>query len=144
MKTRTYFFSFIFSIFLLHSIFVSTADAANRIMPLRNSITNGNASGIDPDLTAYYVSYRKALYDRLKAAGYVVNDNVFVGTLISGDAVADFDADHEGHRGWTADEIVNGIPGSGEGKLDEWLIAEEPNIVLLHIGTNDINGNNED
>ena len=30
------------------------------------------------------------------------------------------------------------------GKLDQWLIAETPDIVLLHIGTNDISGNNED
>jgi hypothetical protein len=30
------------------------------------------------------------------------------------------------------------------GKLSDWLIATEPNIVLVHIGTNDISGGDED
>ena len=72
---------------------------------LGDSITNGNASGVVPDNSAFYVSYRKPLWDRLKAAGYVVDDDVFVGSLITGDAVADFDPDHDGQRGWRADEI---------------------------------------
>jgi len=93
---------------------------------------------------AFQISYRKALYDKLKAGGYVVNDEIFFGTLFSGESVADFDPDHEGHPGWSTDEIVAGRTGSGEGKLSDWLIAEEPNIILLHIGTNDISGGNED
>ena len=58
--------------------------------------------------------------------------------------MTDFDPDHDGHPGWRADQIVNGRIGSTEGKLDVWLIAEEPDIVLLHIGTNDISWGNED
>ena len=54
---------------------------------------------------------------------------------------SDFDPDHDGHPGWRADDIVNGR--DGEGKLADWLVAEEPNIVLLHIGTNDISGNTQ-
>ena len=124
MKIRTYFITVVFSILSLQIVLVSAADAANKIMPLGDSITNGNSSGVVPDNSAFYVSYRKPLWDRLKAAGYVVNDDVFVGTLISGDAVADFDPDHDGHPGWRADEIVNGeSPDQGEGKLDEWLIG---------------------
>jgi lysophospholipase L1-like esterase len=145
MKSRTYFNIIILSICFLQVGLISATGAVNKIMPLGDSITNGNSSGTVPDETAYYVSYRKPLWDRLKAAGYVVNDDVFVGTLISGESVADFDPDHDGHPGWRADEIVNGeSPDQGEGKLDEWLIAEEPNIVLLHIGTNDVSGGNED
>ncbi len=142
MKIRTYFFSFIFSIFLLHAIFVSAAGAVNKIMPLGDSITQGSASGAAA--SEFWVSYRKELYDSLKTGGYVVNDEIFVGTLINGESVADFDPDHEGHPGWQAEEIVAGIPGSGDGKLSEWLVAEEPNIVLLHIGTNDVNRGEED
>jgi hypothetical protein len=74
----------------------------------------------------------------------VIDDELFVGSLTSGTLVPDFDPDHEGHGGWRAEEIVNGRIGSTAGKLDEWLIAEEPNIILLHIGTNDIGQNNED
>jgi lysophospholipase L1-like esterase len=47
----------------------------------------------------------------------------------------DFDLDHEGHWGWRADEIINGRPG--EGKLADWLDEYTPDIVLLHLGTND-------
>ncbi len=59
----------------------------------------------------------KALYDKLKDAGYVSNSEIFVGTLFSGEAVADFDPDHDGHPGWRAEEIVNGRVGSEEGQL---------------------------
>ena len=86
---------------------------------------------------------RKALYDKLKAAGYVVNNEIFVGTLVSGESVANFDPDHDGHPGWRTDEIVAGRPGSSQGKLAEWLTTEKPNIVLLHIGTNDVSFSNE-
>ena len=129
-------------IILLLTILSSAAIAANRIMPLGDSITQGISSGV-PD-EAFQVSYRKALYDKLKAAGYVVNDEIFVGTLFSGESVPDFDPDHDGHSGWQADEIVNGKSGFPvDDKLDQWLDAEKPNIVLLHIGTNDISNNNE-
>ena len=130
-------------IIFLQIILASAAVAANKIMPLGDSITQGITSGV-PD-EAFQVSYRKALYDKLEAAGYVINDEIFVGTLFSGESVPDFDPDHDGHSGWQADEIVDGKSGfPANDKLDQWLDAEKPNIVLLHIGTNDISNNNED
>jgi hypothetical protein len=103
-----------------------------RIMPLGDSITRGSSSG-EPD-PEYMVSYRKVLFDMLVADGYEVD---FVGSLNDGAALfGDADlADHEGHGGWRDDQIVNGRPGF-VGKLQDWLIAERPHIVLLHIGTN--------
>jgi hypothetical protein len=143
MRTRIFSFSLISFILLFHIILTPAADAANKIMPLGDSITQGNSSGVNDE--AFQVSYRKALYDRLKTAGYVVIDEIFVGSLFSGESVVDFDPDHDGHPGWQADQIVNGNMGEPlAGKLDQWLIAEEPNIVLLHIGTNDISAGNED
>jgi hypothetical protein len=120
MKIRTYFFSFIFLTFLLSIFWVPVAGAANRIMPLGDSITLGSSSGIPMEDSDLWVSYRKALYDKLKVAGYVVDDEItglpeiFVGTptWISGESVPDFDSDHEGHPGWRADEIVDGRVGS--------------------------------
>jgi lysophospholipase L1-like esterase len=44
-----------------------------------------------------------------------------------------FDSDHEGHAGWRADEIVARLP--------KWLKSYTPDIVLLHIGTNDVSDN---
>ena len=85
-------------------------------MPLGNSITDEyNVAG----------SYRKDLYAALVNSGYDVD---FVGSQDDG---ALSDPDHEGHSGWRADEIRNSIYG--------WLDANPAEIVLLHIGTNDIN-----
>jgi hypothetical protein len=72
-------------------------------------------------------------------AGYDVN---FVGSLNAGSSIPDFDPDHEGHGGWRDDEIVDGKPG--EGKLADWLVAFQPDIVLLHIGTNGLDPNPAD
>ncbi|MFO7497611.1 MAG: hypothetical protein R6X05_18470, partial [Desulfobacterales bacterium] len=107
----------------------SPANPAINIMPLGDSITRGSASGVgDP---SYMVSYRKALWDLLAARSYEVD---FVGSQNDGWGIPGFDADHEGHGGWRDDQIVNGI--TGYGKLADWLAAEQPDIVLLHIGTN--------
>ncbi|OQX82611.1 hypothetical protein B6D60_11895 [candidate division KSB1 bacterium 4484_87] len=51
----------------------------------------------------------------------------FVGSLSDGYG---FDADHEGHPGWKADEVLANV--------DTWLAESSPDIVLLHIGTNDV------
>ena len=126
-------------VFFLEIIIASPVTAVIRIMPLGDSITMGIASGVpDPD---YMVSYRKALWDFLVADSYEVD---FVGSENDGSVVfGDSDlSDHEGHGGWRDDEIVNGRPG--EGKLEDWLIAERPNLVLLHIGTNGLDPSPED
>jgi len=143
LRTKPYFLYFTFLVILFHIFPISPAGAVNKIMPLGDSITLGAASGVAD--REFQVSYRKELWDMLKAAGYVVNDELFVGTQTSGTSVPDFDPDHEGHDGWRADQIVDGhIRFPLEGKLDEWLTAAEPNIVLVHIGTNDISGGDED
>src|SRR5690606_4762888 len=41
-----------------------------------------------------------------------------------------FDKHHEGHRGYRADQIYSG--------LSNWLHSYTPDMVLLHIGTNDV------
>ncbi|MGM0653167.1 MAG: LamG-like jellyroll fold domain-containing protein, partial [Bacillota bacterium] len=95
------------------------------IMPLGDSITVGVGS---TDQTGY----RRELYQQLTDSGYNVD---FVGTQNSG-IPSDFDKDHEGHSGWRADQIRDNIYN--------WLVANHADIVLLHIGTNDIQGDNED
>jgi len=117
--------------FSLGIISLTPVSATIKIMPLGDSITRGYSSGeTDPD---YMVSYRKALWDRLAAQSYEMD---FVGSENDGSAVfGDVDlADHEGHAGWTDADIVDGK--TGQGKLADWLIAEQPDVVLLHIGTN--------
>ena len=92
------------------------ADGPVRIMCLGDSITYGIGS-------SDHAGYRMQLY--LSLAGHAVS---FVGSLQTGPS--DFDNDHEGHEGWEADEVRDDIY--------TWLVNNPADIVLLHIGTNDI------
>ena len=141
MKRKSFIFGLgLVLLFILAS--VSSARAEIRIMPLGDSITLGGSSGVVPDDQAFYVSYRKALWDKLEAAGYVTD---FVGSQVGGSAIPDFDPDHEGHGGWRDDEILNGRKSQpNKGKLIEWLINNQPDIVLLHIGTNGVESSPDD
>jgi lysophospholipase L1-like esterase len=86
-----------------------------KIMPLGDSITVGYP-GTD--------GYRKDLYWDLNYSGFNVD---FVGSQQSGTG---FDNDSEGHIGYYADQIRDDVKG--------WLDENPADIVLLHIGTNDI------
>ncbi len=108
-----------------------------RIMPLGDSITLG-WSPIIPS-SSYMVGYRQKLNLDLKAAGYNVD---FVGSLQAGAlAIPAFDIDHEGHGGWQA----NGGTGGGIApNVQGFLLANPADVVLLHIGTNDISSGTQD
>ncbi len=119
---------------------VAAQGDAVRILPLGDSITQGNGrqgNGGPKD------SYRRLLWQTLQAEGCAVD---FIGshtTHFKGPPPnTDFDNDHEGHWGWTADEILNGKPGadstSGTGQLSQWLNGYTPDVALIHLGTNDI------
>jgi lysophospholipase L1-like esterase len=90
-------------------------------MPLGDSITQGDVS---------HDSYRRSLWKQLQAAGQRVD---FVGSTREnyrgGPPVPDFDTDHEGHWGWRADEVL--------GEIAAWARASRPDVVLMHLGTND-------
>jgi lysophospholipase L1-like esterase len=113
------------TLFLLGLVlaFASTAwtetPAPIRIMPLGDSITYGTSS-------TGTVGYRRPLYQLLAGAGYSVD---FVGSQTHGFPF-DFDRNHEGHSGWRAGEILDNITG--------WLNSAPADVILLHIGTNDI------
>jgi len=96
-----------------------------RIMPLGDSITNGITDGKLKNNTR--PGYRAPLWRKLKSANYAVD---FVGSLKTGSSIKPtFDIDNEGHSGWTSYEIAE--------KLNKYLSYAQPNIILLHIGTND-------
>ena len=83
-------------------------------------------------------SYRQKLYLDLTSAGYSVN---FVGSLQSGNLLTPaFDTNHEGHPGYTAASCPSGA-GELLPNVHNWLTANPADVVLLHIGTNDINYN---
>jgi len=110
------------------------------IMPLGDSITQGGTSGSLPPVETR-VGYRKTLYDSLRSDGASID---LVGSLVHGDAVPDFDYNHEGHGGWTASEIAwgraGGYPTDG---VRAWLDLNPADFVLLHIGTNGFDVNND-
>ena len=116
---------------LLTTLVVSSGVArggGQTIMPLGDSITEGSP---------FQNSYRRPLWHMLQSVGY---DADFIGSRATNEGSPppdpDFDPDHEGHSGWTTDEILNGW--DGEPSLAEWLAVRAPDVVLLHLGTNDI------
>ncbi|GAA0808885.1 SGNH/GDSL hydrolase family protein [Spirilliplanes yamanashiensis] len=88
-----------------------------RIMPLGDSVTYGLGSKTRS-------SYRTDLQRQLAAAGV---DADFVGSQRSGSGP---DTDNEGHGGWTIRRIAAELTG--------WLDTYQPDVVLLHLGTNDM------
>lgn len=107
---------------LIDSLETRTLLAATKIMPLGDSITESFPG---------HASYRFFLYSQLAQAGYDVD---FVGgqTGVNGGTplYTNFDQNHEGHSGWRADEVAANAVA--------WATANKPDVVLLHIGTNDI------
>ncbi|MFC4590623.1 cellulose binding domain-containing protein [Sphaerisporangium corydalis] len=96
----------------------SSAAAPVRIMPLGDSITGGPGC------------WRALLWDRLQRTGFTNID--FVGTLPGGGCSVAHDGDNEGHGGFLATGIAN------QDQLPPWLAATRPDIVLMHLGTNDV------
>lgn len=91
-----------------------------KIMPLGNSLTAGMTdAGSDP-----IGGFRDDLYTMLTTEGIVFD---FVGSLAHGTG---FDANHEGHPGWTVSQI--------NAQLNTWLTTYNPDIVLFEGGTNDV------
>jgi acyl-CoA thioesterase-1 len=93
-----------------------------RVMPLGDSITESVAGR---------ASYRYWLWKQLEEAGIRTD---FVGSMHGVHAgesrFGDFDADHEGHWGWTSAHVVQ--------RIDEWAALNPPDLVLIHLGSNDI------
>ncbi|MCO1576910.1 SGNH/GDSL hydrolase family protein [Crossiella sp. SN42] len=106
---------------LLGTVPASPAPAAAapvRIMPLGDSITAGPGC------------WRAYLWDQLRRGGHTNID--FVGTQRGGGCAVPHDGDHEGHGGYLATGIAN------QNLLPPWLSAARPDIVLMHLGTNDV------
>jgi|GEM_PF-992900 len=96
--------------------------SAVRVMPLGDSITDG--------YTDYEGGYRIALGNM-----YNEGEIQFVGSLENGPTDMKGGRQHEGHSGWFAKD--NPFGWDLYSHIDDWLLAAEPDIVLLHAGTND-------
>ena len=98
----------------------SAAAAPVRIMPLGDSITAGPGC------------WRALLWDHLQRTGYTNTD--FVGTQVGGGCAVAHDGDHEGHGGFSATGIAD------NNQLPPSLAAASPDVVVMHLGTNDMWG----
>jgi lysophospholipase L1-like esterase len=111
--------------------------SACRIMPLGDSITFGIGSSGG--------GYRVELFRQALAAQRNIT---FVGVVAPGGQNGPngpnmvngqpFPRNHEGFSGFT---ISGGGAGSLAAQVDNAIAQTNPNIILLHIGTNDVNGN---
>lgn len=93
------------------------SSGAVKIMPLGDSITGSPGC------------WRASLYNNLVAAGHEVD---MVGTLAGQGCGVAYDGDNEGHGGFLAVNIASGT------QLPPWLAATDPDVVLMHLGTNDV------
>jgi lysophospholipase L1-like esterase len=123
-QKRVWWFILPIATFLVLSVPIP-AVGVTKIMPLGDSITRGVFGS-----PVNKWGYRRPLYVNLVNGGYSFD---FVGSLSDGSFP---DPNHEGHDGWRADQLLTYIWG--------WLVAQEPDVVLLHIGTNDISAGNQD
>ncbi|MEU1853882.1 ricin-type beta-trefoil lectin domain protein [Streptomyces sp. NPDC019990] len=96
----------------------AASDTPLRVMPLGDSITWGVGSSTGN-------GYRGPLWNRLAADGHPLD---FVGTGRSGSMS---DPDNEGHSGYKIHQVA--------ALTDASLTRYRPNVVMLHIGTNDLN-----
>lgn len=115
-----------------------------RIMPLGDSITKGTGTcqegdPPDPPDELYWncTGYRDYLWHSLVGNWYAVDFVGSQGSQFQDDYLDPYhDNDHEGHGGKTADWIRDRVYGPS----DYFLLDNPADIVLLHVGTNDING----
>jgi lysophospholipase L1-like esterase len=105
-----------------------------RIMPLGDSITHGTYGANDSRTQELITGYREPLYQSLIGGNYYVD---FAGSLQNGQSfIPLFDFDHEGHGAYRDDQVASGIY--------QWLTENHADIILLHIGTNELDSNPAD
>ena len=115
---------------LLSIAFFSLNVYANpiRIMPLGDSITQGYNISVEE---IYQSGYRNYLWHSLNSTNNSVN---FVGSQTQGSSLYPyFDYNHEGYAWWLTQDIANEVYG--------FLASNQPDIILLHIGSNDTSPN---
>ncbi|KAH7088248.1 SGNH hydrolase-type esterase domain-containing protein [Paraphoma chrysanthemicola] len=105
--------------FTVSSVLVAALSlTAVRIMALGDSITGSPGC------------WRAFLWQKLQQAN--IKNTDFVGTLPGQGCGFTYDGENEGHGGYTATKIAD------ENLLPGWLSATQPDIVMMHLGTNDV------
>ncbi|KAF2678294.1 carbohydrate esterase family 3 protein [Lentithecium fluviatile CBS 122367] len=92
--------------------------ATVRIMALGDSITGSPGC------------WRAYLWKKLQDAG--IKNTDFVGTLAAQGCGFTYDGENEGHGGYLATNIAS------QNLLPSWLSSTKPDVVMMHLGTNDV------
>lgn len=98
-----------------------------KVMTIGDSITQADSG---------HKSYRYALWKKLVDTGHAFDMTGSMQGNFKGDPhwpdykLLAFDRDHEGHWGFRVDQVLS--------EIDAWLKQGAPDIVLIHLGTNDI------
>ncbi|KAI4958053.1 hypothetical protein J4E86_003648 [Alternaria arbusti] len=74
--------------------------------------------------------WRAYLWQNLQEAG--IKNTDFVGSLAGQGCGFPYDGENEGHGGFLAVNIAN------QNQLPGWLSSAKPDIVMMHLGTNDV------
>jgi hypothetical protein len=115
--------------FLFYGLILNPSISARtiKVYPIGDSITETNESEY---------CWRYWLYSAL------IENNIsnidLVGSLTGpGEG---YDSDHDGHSGWRAVDILNGVhdKDSVMGNLHDWAPIYKPDIAIIHLGTNDM------
>jgi len=110
-------------------------------MPLGNSLTKGSyclngdiAQCISQTHDSMIIGYRYQLYSMMKLSGFNFD---FVGNELHGCSKSDFtDCNHAGYSGIWSTSLANKLSENNK----YLLTINQPDIILLEIGTNDIYG----
>ena len=123
MKTRRFLlWNFLLCAGLLaNAVLPAKATAQIRMMPLGNSLTDGDGSSSE-------AGYRFYFYNSLTNANISFD---FVGSLAGGNGFPD--VEHEGHGGFRAEQLA--------AQMQTYLSNNSADVVFLEIGTNDISDN---
>lgn len=139
------------TIVLMSTILSTNANAESVIYAIGDSITRGIVHTFDSEeypLSAYrngggfpsnIRSYREHTHDALIAPGCEA-DITWVGAREENNRSPNR---HEGRSGFRVDQILNNTWRDDENRfsamnIDGWLATFQPDVVLIHLGTNDI------
>jgi Ca2+-binding RTX toxin-like protein len=118
----------------LSPVFGSLANP--KLMPMGDSITEGDHS-IEPVPGAYRTQFwQRAIADGLITSEFSID---FVGSETESESVSGLgDVDHQGHRGWRIDQVLQRRVLSSRDVIGTYT----PDVVMVMLGANDVSNDN--
>ena len=133
MKFRASYRCFVSLLFLC--AFQTTHAENLAIVAAGDSITQGCCGN-----SVAYDSYRKQLEALLQANSC---SHTFKGSQTEASEASTYSGRHEGYSGWWAHHIISGH-SSGPRAIEDTVEQELPDVILMHLGSNDLNGTGPD